>query len=120
MAQVGGVLVYYSDTVALGKTPLFTGIDRGKFRRQVTPGDQLIMRLEVIRRRGQFSRGAQAVTLHVDPRAIVHPTAKLADGVTIGPFAIIGEEVTIGAETSIAAHAVLERWTVIGVRCRIG
>ena len=36
MAQVGGVLVYYSDTVALGKTPLFTGIDRGKFRRQVT------------------------------------------------------------------------------------
>ena len=60
------------------------------------------------------------MTLHVDPRAIVHPTAKLADGVTIGPFAIIGEEVTIGAETSIAAHAVLERWTVIGARCRIG
>jgi len=60
------------------------------------------------------------VTLHVDPRAIVHPTAKLADGVTIGPFAIIGEEVTIGAGTSIAAHAVMERWTVIGARCRIG
>ncbi len=56
MAQVGGVLVYYSDTVALGKTPLFTGIDRGKFRRQVTPGDQLIMRLEVIRRRGPVWR----------------------------------------------------------------
>ena len=34
MAQVGGVLVYYSDTVTLGKTPLFTGIDRGKFRRR--------------------------------------------------------------------------------------
>jgi beta-hydroxyacyl-ACP dehydratase FabZ len=56
MAQVGGVLVYYSDTVALGKTPLFTGIDRGKFRRQVVPGDQLIMRLEVIRRRGPVWR----------------------------------------------------------------
>ena len=56
MAQVGGVLVYYSDTVTLGKTPLFTGIDRGKFRRQVTPGDQLIMRLEVIRRRGPVWR----------------------------------------------------------------
>ena len=56
MAQVGGVLVYYSDTVALGKTPLFTGIDRGKFRRQVTPGDQLIMRLEIIRRRGPVWR----------------------------------------------------------------
>ena len=56
MAQVGGVLVYYSDTVTLGKTPLFTGIDRGKFRRQVTPGDQLIMRLEVMRRRGPVWR----------------------------------------------------------------
>lgn len=56
MAQVGGVLVYYSNTVTLGKTPLFTGIDRGKFRRQVVPGDQLIMRLEVMRQRGAFWR----------------------------------------------------------------
>jgi len=56
MAQVGGVLVHYSDTVTVGKTPLLTGIDRGKFRRQVTPGDQLIMRLEVMRRRGPVWR----------------------------------------------------------------
>jgi len=60
------------------------------------------------------------VTVHVDPRAVVHPTAKLADGVNIGPFVIIGEEVTIGTETSIAAHAAIERWTIIGARCRIG
>ena len=56
MAQVGGVLVYYSDTVTGGKTPLFTGIDRGKFRRQVIPGDQLIMRLEIMRQRGPVWR----------------------------------------------------------------
>ena len=56
MAQVGGVLVYYSETVTVGKTPLFTGINRGKFRRQVIPGDQLSMRLEVIRRRGPVWR----------------------------------------------------------------
>ena len=60
------------------------------------------------------------MTVSIDPRAIVHPTAKLADGVSIGPFAIIGEEVTIGADTFIGAHAVLERWTAIGARCRIG
>ena len=60
------------------------------------------------------------MTVHVDSRAVVHPTAKLADGVNIGPFAVIGEEVTIGEETCIAAHAVMERWTVIGARCRIG
>ena len=60
------------------------------------------------------------MTVYIDARAIVHPTAKLADGVSIGPFAIIGEEVTIGADTSIGAHAVIERWTAIGSGCRIG
>jgi 3-hydroxyacyl-[acyl-carrier-protein] dehydratase len=38
------------------KLPLFTGIDRGKFRRQVVPGDQLRMRLEVLRHRGALWR----------------------------------------------------------------
>ena len=56
MAQVGGVLVYYSDDVSADKIPLFTGIDRGKFRRQVVPGDQLRMRLEIARRRGPVWR----------------------------------------------------------------
>ncbi len=60
------------------------------------------------------------MTVHIDLRAIVHPTAKLADGVSIGPFAIIGEEVSIGADTSVGAHAVIERWTTIGSRCHIG
>ncbi|MBM3223346.1 MAG: acyl-ACP--UDP-N-acetylglucosamine O-acyltransferase [Candidatus Tectomicrobia bacterium] len=60
------------------------------------------------------------MTVHIDPKAIVHPTAKLADGVHIGPFAIIGEDVTIGTETAIGAHVVIERWTTIGARCRIG
>jgi len=60
------------------------------------------------------------LTVSIDPRAVVHPTAKLADGVSIGPFAIIGEEVTIGVETSIGAHAVIERWTAVGAGCRIG
>jgi beta-hydroxyacyl-ACP dehydratase FabZ len=56
MAQVGGILVGYSDASTADRLPLFTGIDRGKFRRQVTPGDQLIMRLEVLRRRGPVWR----------------------------------------------------------------
>jgi 3-hydroxyacyl-[acyl-carrier-protein] dehydratase len=56
MAQVGGVLVYYSDAVAHTKIPFFTGIDRGKFRRQVVPGDQLRMHLEILRRRGPVWR----------------------------------------------------------------
>jgi UDP-N-acetylglucosamine acyltransferase len=60
------------------------------------------------------------VTIHIDPRAIVHPTAKLADGVTIGPFALLGEEVIIGTGTVISPRVTIERWTTIGARCRIG
>ena len=60
------------------------------------------------------------MTIHIDPRAIVHPTAKLADGVVIGPFAVIGEDVRLGERTTIGPHAVIERWTTIGARCRIG
>jgi UDP-N-acetylglucosamine acyltransferase len=60
------------------------------------------------------------VTTYIDPRAIVHPTAKLADGVNIGPFAVIGEEVRIGEGTMIGPHVVIERWTTIGARCRVG
>ena len=56
MAQVGGILVYYSNNVSRDRMPFFTGIDRGKFRRQVVPGDQLCMRLEMIRRRGPVWR----------------------------------------------------------------
>jgi UDP-N-acetylglucosamine acyltransferase len=60
------------------------------------------------------------VTAHIDPRAVIHPTAKLADGVTVGPFALIGDEVVIGEGTTVGPHAVIERWTMIGARCRIG
>jgi 3-hydroxyacyl-[acyl-carrier-protein] dehydratase len=56
MAQVGGVLVYYSEDIAGDKIPLFTGIDRGRFRRQVIPGDQLRLRVEIVRRRGPVWR----------------------------------------------------------------
>ncbi|MGQ4806927.1 Acyl-[acyl-carrier-protein]--UDP-N-acetylglucosamine O-acyltransferase [Candidatus Entotheonellaceae bacterium PAL068K] len=56
----------------------------------------------------------------IDPRAIIHPTAKLAEGVTVGPFALIGEDVVVGEKTTIGTHAVIERWTVVGARCRIG
>ena len=56
MAQVGGILVAYSDTSTIMKLPLFTGIDHGKFRRQVVPGDQMTMRLEILRHRGPVWR----------------------------------------------------------------
>jgi beta-hydroxyacyl-ACP dehydratase FabZ len=52
LAQVAGVLAFYSLGGRHGYIPLFTGLDKVKFRSPVVPGDQLRLELEVIRRRG--------------------------------------------------------------------
>ena len=39
---------------ARGKTPLFTGLDKVKFRGQVKPGDTLETRCQLVRQRGMF------------------------------------------------------------------
>jgi UDP-N-acetylglucosamine acyltransferase len=50
---------------------------------------------------------------------MVHPKARLAEGVEIGPYSTIGEHVAIGKDTKIAAHVVIEGWTTIGERNHI-
>ena len=55
----------------------------------------------------------------IDPRAIVHPDARLAGDVEVGPFAVVGAGVEIGAGTKIGAHVVMEGATVVGVNNRI-
>jgi len=50
MAQTGGVLAYYAYPEAIGKKLIyFAGIDKARFRRLVTPGDQLRMKLEMVK-----------------------------------------------------------------------
>ena len=41
----------------------------------------------------------------IHPTALIHPTAELAAGVTVGPYAIIEAGVKIGADCQILAHA---------------
>lgn len=55
----------------------------------------------------------------IDPRAIVSPTARVADGVEIGPYSIIGDDVEIGEGTWIAPHAVVNGPTRIGRDCKV-
>jgi len=55
----------------------------------------------------------------IHPSAIVHPSAQVARGVEIGPYCIIGENVTVGAGTVLQAHVVVNGWTTIGNDCRI-
>ncbi len=50
----------------------------------------------------------------IDSRAIIHPSARLADDVEVGPFTTIGPDVEIGAGTKIHSHAVIKGPTTIG------
>lgn len=51
--------------------------------------------------------------------AIVDPGAKIAEGVEIGPYSIVGPHVEIGANTVIGPHVVIEGHTRIGADNRI-
>ncbi|MBN1547680.1 MAG: acyl-ACP--UDP-N-acetylglucosamine O-acyltransferase [Syntrophaceae bacterium] len=57
--------------------------------------------------------------MNIHPTAIISSDAHLDDGVTIGPYAIIGPEVRIGKNTTIGSHVVIERLTDIGESCKI-
>lgn len=50
----------------------------------------------------------------IDERAIIHPSARLADNVTVGPWSVIGEDVEIGEGTIINSHVVIKGPTRIG------
>ena len=55
MAQVGGILLL-SSTDNEGKLALFGGADKVRFRRPVTPGDQLVTEVTILRCRGDIGR----------------------------------------------------------------
>jgi len=51
--------------------------------------------------------------------AFVAEGAHLGEGVNIGPFCVIGENVSIGAGTRLRSHVVIEGHTEIGENCQI-
>jgi 3-hydroxyacyl-[acyl-carrier-protein] dehydratase len=56
LAQLGGVAVL-SDQRCAGKLPLFGGVDRARFRRQVVPGETLELEVTVGRLSGRAGNG---------------------------------------------------------------
>ncbi len=50
----------------------------------------------------------------IDSRAIIDPSAKLADDVEVGPWSIIGPDVEIGEGSVIASHVVIKGPTIMG------
>jgi len=57
------------------------------------------------------------MTIH--PTAIVEPGARLGTGVTVGPFCIVGSDVSLGDEVELISHAVVTGRTSVGARTRI-
>lgn len=55
----------------------------------------------------------------IDERAEIHPSAKIADDVTIGPWTVIGPQVEIGSGTEIGPHVVISGYTKIGKNNKI-
>ena len=60
------------------------------------------------------------MSVEVHATAQVDRSAELAAGVSVGPWAIIGPNVSVGAGTRVEARAVLERNVRLGARCRVG
>jgi UDP-N-acetylglucosamine acyltransferase len=57
--------------------------------------------------------------MSIHPTAVIEKGAKLADGVTVGPYCVIGPEVTIGANAVLHSHVAISGRTTIGKDCKI-
>jgi UDP-N-acetylglucosamine acyltransferase len=61
--------------------------------------------------------GSESTGIHAT--AVVSPRAEIASGVRVGPYAVIEDDVVIGADCELGAHAVVKRYTTLGARNRI-
>lgn len=59
------------------------------------------------------------MTASVHPSADVSPRATLAEGVTVGPFTVIADDVVLGKGTTVGAHASIEGPAIFGEGNRI-
>ncbi|MWC29828.1 3-hydroxyacyl-ACP dehydratase FabZ [Paenibacillus sp. MMS18-CY102] len=63
LAQVGGIAMSSGESND-NKIGLLTGIDSCRFKRQVTPGDQLLLTFDVTRVKGQIVKGKGVATVN--------------------------------------------------------
>jgi UDP-N-acetylglucosamine acyltransferase len=133
LTQVASVLVLDRSGTSPTARVSLRGVNNGKFRRNVFPGDRLHLEVSLGRVRSRLAKAharafvdgqivAEAELLlaiepgaaFVDRTAHVHPSARVGEGTRIGPQAIIGPDVTIGRNCQIGASVVIDGWTEIG------
>ncbi|HEX7066394.1 MAG TPA: 3-hydroxyacyl-ACP dehydratase FabZ [Bacillales bacterium] len=62
LAQTGAVAILKAEENR-GKLAFFAGIDKCRFKRQVKPGDQLRLEVEILRLRGSIGKGKGTATV---------------------------------------------------------
>ncbi|MFD6440223.1 3-hydroxyacyl-ACP dehydratase FabZ [Peribacillus sp. NPDC060186] len=62
LAQVGAVAVLKQEEYK-GRLAFFAGIDNCRFKKQVKPGDQLRLEVEIVRMRGSLGKGKAVATV---------------------------------------------------------
>ena len=62
LAQAGAIVILSMDEYK-GKIPLFAGINKARFKKQVVPGDILRLEMEIIKLRGPVGIGKATATV---------------------------------------------------------
>ncbi len=65
------------------------------------------------------SRPALTGFKEIHPTAVIHPDAKIGEGVTIGPYAVIDEGAQIGKGSRIGSHVYIGPQATLGTDCLI-
>ena len=147
MAQAGAVLLLSELEDRHSKLAVFTGIDGAKFRRSITPGDQIRIEVSVVSfrpRAGKMEGKAYidgklaceaTLTCMIVPRrqeskegarffrgspVNIHPSAVIAEDARIPKSCTIGPYCTIGPEVELGEDCTLISHVVIDGRTRIG
>jgi UDP-N-acetylglucosamine acyltransferase len=55
----------------------------------------------------------------IHPTAIIDPSARIDENVTIGPYSIINSDVHIGSGTTIGPYTTIDKYVTIGENCQI-
>ena len=82
----------------------------------ITKDPSLAFQQAVVAMRGVSK---QTAFIGIHPTAVIHPTARIGEGVTIGPHAVIDGEAVIGNRSSISANCTIGFQVTIGADCHI-
>jgi UDP-3-O-[3-hydroxymyristoyl] N-acetylglucosamine deacetylase/3-hydroxyacyl-[acyl-carrier-protein] dehydratase len=138
LAQTGGIMLLHNAAKGKKLLAVLMSIDGIKYRKPVVPGDQLVMTVEAEKIKGRIGQrspyqvcagrrrklylgifttiGTEPIMSDslIHPTAIIEPGATLAENVTVGPYAYIGSQVTLGEGCELQHHATVTGNTTMG------